>query len=108
MIPRQHVAVMGMMQEAFRSVQDNLEARAMRWLQPGPKVMQHGFDFPPVDIAADGVMENRLQYRVMFVAHDGLPAFMPFQHTSKRQFAGHAFTRNDEGTSVNLRQAAGG
>jgi hypothetical protein len=38
--------------------------------------MQQGFDFAPVDVAADRIMEDGAQQAAMLVAHGGAPFYV--------------------------------
>jgi hypothetical protein len=49
---------MGVMQKNIEAVERHVKARAMRSDDAGAQVVQQGFDFAPVDVAADRIMKN--------------------------------------------------
>lgn len=53
------VTVMGVMQKIFDPVQRDAEAGAMTRFDRSAEVVQQGLHFTPVDVAADGILENR-------------------------------------------------
>jgi len=54
-LPAERVGVVGPMQDALGAVQLHADARAGQRLDVGAEVVQQRFDFPPLDVAADGV-----------------------------------------------------
>jgi hypothetical protein len=50
---------MRMMQHAFDVVQSHVKAGAVAGLQVGTQMMQQRFYFPPMDVAANRILEYR-------------------------------------------------
>jgi hypothetical protein len=63
----------GVVQETFKAVQYDVEASPVGGGNAGTQMVKQGFDFAPVYIAADGVMENGKQQAVMLVTHGSFP-----------------------------------
>lgn len=72
-LPVADVAVMRMMKKHFCAVQLDVETSPVSCLDSGAKMVQQRFDFPPVYIGADRIVENAAQQIRMFVTHDCLP-----------------------------------
>jgi hypothetical protein len=65
----ERVAMMGTVQDAFHTVELHADARAGERLDVGTEVTEQRFHFPPVDVAADGVVKDRLEQVLVLVAH---------------------------------------
>lgn len=68
-LPVEHVAVMRMVQNAFCAVQQHSNAGTGQLLNGCPEMVQEGLDLPPVDVAADGIVEDGADQLFVFVAH---------------------------------------
>jgi len=65
----ENVAVVGMVQDAFDAVQQNAKPCPMYGFYAGAQMVQQGFDFTPVNVAADRVLEDRADQVYVLVAH---------------------------------------
>ena len=65
----ENVAVVGMVQGAFYAVQQHAKPCPLDGLHAGAQMMQQGFDFTPVNVAADRVLEDRADQVYVLVAH---------------------------------------
>jgi len=65
----EHVAVVGMVQDVFDLVQQHPIACPLDGFHAGAQMMQQRFDFTPVDVAANRVMEDRADQVFVLVAH---------------------------------------
>lgn len=68
-LPVQDVAVMRAMQNAFRTVQDDPYAGTREGFHASPKMMEKRLDFPPMDIAADRILEYGSYEMFVLMAH---------------------------------------
>jgi hypothetical protein len=68
------VALMRVVQKILAIVELYAKPRAMRRRNAGAQVMEQGFDFAPVDIAADRIMEDGAYQVDMLVAHCETPS----------------------------------
>ncbi|MNY81003.1 hypothetical protein D3C86_2223440 [compost metagenome] len=57
------------MQKEFVLVQHHAKTRAEHGFDGGPEVIQQRLDLPPVDVARQRPLENRMQEVLVFVAH---------------------------------------
>lgn len=68
-LPIQDVAVMRTVQNAFGAVQNHPYAGTRQGFHAGPEMMEKRLDLPPVDIAADRILENGSYEMFVLVAH---------------------------------------
>jgi hypothetical protein len=67
------IALVGVVQETLKAVQYDVEARPVSGGNACTQMVKQRFDFAPVYIAADRVMENGKQQAVMLVTHGSSP-----------------------------------
>ena len=71
-------AVMWSVKLPLHIVQHDPDAGAVGVVHLGPKVIEQGFHFPPVDVAPDRLLENALQDAFVFLAHGcSIPSMIP-------------------------------
>lgn len=68
-LPVKHVAVVRTMQDSLGTVQHDPKSRAREGFDRGTEMMDQGFHVPPVNVAADRVVENRQEKLLVLVAH---------------------------------------
>lgn len=64
-------AVMWSVKLPLHIVQHDPDAGAVGVVHLGPKVIEQGFHFPPVDVAAHGVRVDGFEKSFVFVTHSG-------------------------------------
>ena len=67
----ERVAAVRAMEDAFGAVQLHADPRSRQRFGRCAQMAQQRFDFPPLDVAADRVVEDRADEVVVFVAHGG-------------------------------------
>lgn len=66
---------MRVVQEAFDLVQGDFEAGAVGGFDFGAEVVKQRFDFAPVDVGAQRVLEDAAHQAGVLVAHGGTPNY---------------------------------
>lgn len=70
--PVADTALVGVVDEIIAIVEDHVKTCAVDRNNFGAQMIQQGFDFAPVDVVADRIMEDGAQQVAVFVAHDEL------------------------------------
>lgn len=70
-LPIHDIAVMGPMQDALGSVQNHPNAGAREGFHSRAQMVEKRFDFTPVDVATDRILEDRSDEMLVLVAHGG-------------------------------------
>ena len=81
-LPKQHVAVMRVMQDTLNPVQNDANSRPLERFHLGAQVVQQRFDFAPVDVAADRVLKNAVYQMLVFMAHGEIDLFTHWQQNT--------------------------
>jgi hypothetical protein len=63
-----YAAVMRAVQDALGAIQPDAQPRARELLDVGTEMPQQRLDFPPMDVAADGIVKQRAEQVFLLVA----------------------------------------